>query len=150
ELAWWSTAFEQVLAQDPALAGYDGAALTRLVAEFRVLDRRYLADRARLALAATREELRRRLRAGEDETQALFAELVEHRFAGLRQAVERYPTVTRHLRPCLVASPVLVPHLLPARRQEDLVVLDAADDVPLEVAVAAVARARQVVVVGDT
>lgn len=150
DLAWWSTVFEEVLAEDPALAGYDGAALAKLVAEFRTLDRRHLRDRAVLALAAARELLRTRMRAADEETQALFAELVEHRFSGVRPAVERYPGVVRHLRPCLVASPALVPQLLPPTRGEDLVILDAAGHLPVETVVPALARARQVLVVGDT
>lgn len=150
DLAWWSTVFEALLSQDPALAGYDGTALARLVEEFRTLDRRYLSDRAVLALAAAREDLRARLRAADEQTQSLFAEIVEGRFAGIRQATERHPAVTRHLRPCLIASPMLVPHLLPTTRCEDLVVLDAAGHLPVETVVAAISRARQVLVVGDT
>lgn len=149
DLAWWSTVLEQVLAVDPALAGYDGAALARLVAEFRTLDRRYLQDRALLHRAAIREDRRTRLRAADEETQALFAEIVEDRFTSLRHAVERYPAVTRCLRPVLVAAPMLVPQLLPPRRSEDLVVLDAAGHLPLEVVAASLGRGRQVVVVGD-
>lgn len=150
ELAWWSTVLEQVLALDPALAGYDGTALARLVAEFRTLDLRHLQDRALLYRAAARENLRTRLRAADDEAQALFGEIVEDRFTSLRHAVERYPAVTRYLRPCLVSAPMLVPHLLPPRHTEDLVVLDAANHLPLETVVAALSRGRQVVVVGDT
>lgn len=150
ELAWWSTVFEAVLREDPALGGYDGTALARLVAEFRTLDRRHLRDRALLTLASAREILRTRLRGADEEAQALFAELVEHRFSGLRTAVGRYPSVVRHLRPCLVASPVLVPQLLPPGRTEDLVILDAAGHLPVEVVVPALARGRQVLVVGDT
>lgn len=150
DLAWWTTVFEEILRQDPALAGYDGTALARLVAEFRTLDRRHLRDRALLGLAEARELLRTRLRGADEEAQGLFAELVEHRFSGLRTAVERYPRVVRHLRPCLVASPMLVPQLLPAQRSEDLVVLDAAGHLPIEAVVPALARGRQVLVVGDT
>jgi len=149
ELAWWSTVFELVLAEDPALAGQDGVSLTRLVAEFRALDERLLADRAVLARAAARDAVLARMRAADDETQALFAEVVEGRFATLRQAVERFPRVARHLRPCIVASPMLVPHLLPPSRDEDLVVLDAAGHLPLGEVVPALARGRQVLVVGD-
>ncbi|WP_225755328.1 hypothetical protein [Actinotalea sp. Marseille-Q4924] len=150
DLAWWTTVFEEILRQDPALAGYDGTALARLVAEFRALDRRHLRDRALLGLAEARELLRTRLRGADEEAQGLFAELVEHRFSGLRTAVERYPRVVRHLRPCLVASPMLVPQLLPSQRTEDLVVLDAAGHLPIEAVVPALARGRQVLVVGDT
>ncbi len=120
DLAWWSTVFEEILRQDPAMAAYDGAALSRLVAEFRALDRRHLTDRALLHVAASRESLRQRLHRCDEQTQALFGEIVEDRFTSLRAAVERYPDVTRHLRPCLVVGPMLVPHVLPPTRTEDL------------------------------
>ncbi len=149
DLAWWSTVFEQILAEDPALAGQDGASLTRLVAEFRTLDERFLADRAVLARAAARDTVHDRMRASDGQTQELFGEIVEGRFGTLRQAVDRYPAVARHLRPALVASPMLVPHLLPPRRTEDLVILDAAGHLPLEEVVSTLARGRQVLVVGD-
>ncbi|MCU1432840.1 MAG: hypothetical protein JWP95_1945, partial [Actinotalea sp.] len=150
ELAWWSTVFEEILGQDPALAGYDGAALARLVAEFRTLDRRHLEDRAVLARAAAQEALRLRLRQATEESEALFGEVVEQRFTSLRGTVERYPNVARALRPCLMASPMLVPHLLPPTRTEDLVILDAAGHLPIEAVVSALSRAKQVLVVGDT
>ncbi len=149
ELAWWSTVFEQVLAADPALAGYDGATLTRLVAEFRALDERFCVDRAVLARAAARDAVHRRMAAAEQETKALFADVVEGRFVSLRDAVAAYPQVARHLRPCLVASPMLVPHLLPSSRTEDLVIVDAAGHLPLPEVVPTLARGRQVLVVGD-
>lgn len=150
ELAWWSTVFEAILREDPALAGHDGATLARLVAEFRVLDRRFLSDRGALAAAAVVESVRTRMQGVETETEELFAEIVQGGFTTLRDAVQRYPRVARHLRPCLVAAPMLVPHLLPAARHEDLVVLDAADHMALNAVVPALARGRQVLVIGDS
>ena len=150
DLAWWSTAFEEILRQDPAMAAHDGGSLSRLVAEFRTLDRRHLSDRALLHVAGSRESLRQRLHRCDEQTQALFGEIVEDRFTSLRQAVDRYPDVTRHLRPCLVVGPMLVPHVLPPTRTEDLLILDAAGHLPTELVVGALARARQVVVVADT
>ena len=150
ELAWWSTVFELILAEDPALAGQDGVTLARLVAEFRALDERLLADRAVLAHASARSAVLGRMAVADTATQELFAEIVEGRFGTLRQAVERYPAIARHLRPCLVASPMMVPHLLPPHRDTDLVVVDAAGHLPLEEVVPALARGRQVLVVGDS
>lgn len=150
DLAWWSTVFEAILRQDEVLGRYDGAALARLVAEFRTLDARHVADRARLARVAADDALRTRLRKADQQGQELFGEVIEDRFTSFRLAVERYPDVARHLRPCLVASPMLVPHLLPPTRTEDLVVLDAAGHLPVETVISALARGRQVMVVGDT
>jgi hypothetical protein len=150
ELAWWSSVFERILIADPALAGHDGTVLTRLVAEFRALDERFLTDRAVLAWAATREAVQMRMSAAEEEAKGLFGDVVEGRFSTLRQAIDAYPDVARYLRPCIAASPMLVPHLLPPTRTEDLVVVDAAGHLPMAEVVPALARGRQVVVVGDT
>lgn len=150
DLAWWSTVFERILAEDPALAGQDGVTLARLVAEFRALDERLLADRAVLARASARSAVLATMAAAESETQELFGEVVEGRFGTLRQAVERYPRVARHLRPCIVASPMMVPHLLPPVRDVDVVIVDAAGHLPLEEVVPALARGRQVLVIGDS
>jgi hypothetical protein len=150
ELAWWSTVFEEILAEEPALAEHDGPTLTRLVAEFRALDARFVADRAQLARAASVEATRTRMRVADVQTQELFGEIVQGGFTTLRGAVEGFPQVARHLRPCLIAAPMLVPHLLPPVRGEDLVIIDAAGHLPTEMVVPAIARGTQVVAVGDT
>lgn len=149
ELAWWSTVFEQVIADDPALADYDGAALGRLAAQYAALDRAHVASLSGPVRSAVVGHVASALRANPGQTQALFAELVEDRITNLRETVTRYPDLVRRLRPVLAASPMLVPQVLPATRTVDLVVLDAAAHLPLEVALAAIARGRQVVVIGD-
>lgn len=149
ELAWWSTVFEQVLAADPALAGYDGRTLGRLAAEYRELDVAHTAALAGPVRARAAAHVRNTMAAHTEQTEALFAELVEERLTGLRETFERYPDVARRLRPVLAAAPMLVPQVLPAARTVDLVVLDAAAHLPVEVALPAIARGRQVVVVGD-
>lgn len=149
ELAWWSTVFEQVLAADPALAGYDGRTLGRLAAEYRELDLAHTAALAGPVRARAAAHVRSAMAAHPDQTEALFAELVEDRLTGLRETFERYPDVARRLRPVLAAAPMLVPQVLPPARTVDLVVLDAAAHLPVEVALPAIARGRQVVVVGD-
>ncbi|MDR3069287.1 MAG: hypothetical protein LBU50_07275, partial [Cellulomonas sp.] len=149
ELAWWATVFELILSQDPALAGYDGAALDALSERYAQVDRALVATRAPVLLRDVVTELQARLRRHRDQGEALFVELVEESLGTLRDTVERYPEITRHLRPVVAASPLLVPAVAPAARQVDLVVLDAAGHLSTAVAVPALARGRQVVVVGD-
>lgn len=149
ELAWWTTVFEQVLLADPALAGYDGAALGALAAEYRALDRRHVASLAEPVRRAVLGYIGSALRTHRAQAEALFAELVEDRMTSLRDTATRFPDLVRRLRPVLVASPMLVPQVLPPNRTVDLVVLDSVQHLPLEVALAAIARGRQVVVVGD-
>ncbi|MBT0992946.1 hypothetical protein KIN34_01400 [Cellulomonas sp. DKR-3] len=149
ELAWWSTVIEQILAADPALAGYDGDALGAVSARYAELDRAHVASLAPPVRAAVAGHVSSVLRRHREQAEELFAELVEERLTSLRDTVSRYPDVARRLRPVLVASPMLVPQVLPAARTVDLVVLGSAAHLPTEVAVAALARGRQVVVVGD-
>ena len=149
DLAWWSTVFEQMLTADPALAGHDGATLGRLSAEYAALDREHVASLSTPVRNAVVGHIGTALRVHRDQAEALFGELVEDRMTSVRETVARYPDVTRRLRPVLAASPMLVPQLLPASRTVDLVVIDAAAQLPVEVAVAVIARGRQVVVVGD-
>lgn len=149
DLAWWSTVFEQVLAADPALAGYDGAALGALSAAYAELDRAHVASLPGPVRAAVHAHAATAVAAHRAQAEQLFAELVDDRLTSVRDTMARYPEVAPRLRPVLVAGPMLVPQVLPAARTVDLVVVDAAAHLPLEAALAAVARGRQVVVVGD-
>ena len=149
DLAWWSAVFEAILREDPTLGGYNGATLTALAGEFRALDAAHVASLSGPVLAAVRGHLLTALNTHQEQAEHLFAELVEDRFAGLRDGMVRYPDVIARIRPCLVASPALVPQVLPPQRCVDVVILDAVQHLPIESALAALGRAHQVVVVGD-
>ncbi|WP_448631401.1 hypothetical protein [Cellulomonas soli] len=149
DLAWWTSVFEQILLADPALAGYDGATLGAMSAQYAALDRAHVASLSQPVMSAVVGHVGSVLRQHREQTEALFAELVEERLTSVRDTLARYPDVARRLRPVLAASPMLVPQVLPPTRTVDLVLIDAAAHLPVEVALAAVARGRQVVVVGD-
>lgn len=149
ELAWWSSVFEQILDQDPALAGQDSAGLDALAERFRTLDRRHVASLAGPVRAAAREYLGEALRDYRDEAEALFTELIEGRLTSVRSSTETHPHVMRRLRPCIVATPTLVPHIAPASRTIDVVILDSVQHAPVELVISALARGRQIVVIGD-
>src|SRR5690606_6235902 len=89
------------------------------------------------------------VRTHRDQAEGLFGELVDERMTSLRDTVARYPDLARRLRPVLVAGPMLVSQVLPATRTVDLVVVDAAAHLPIEAALPAIVRGRQIVVVGD-
>ena len=149
DLAWWSTVFDELLRADPALAGYDGAALAGLAAEYRRLDLEHVASLSAPVRSAVVGHIAATVHTHREQAETLFEELVDERLTSLRETIGRYPDLVRRLRPVLMASPMLVPQLLPASRTVDLVVLDAVQHLPLEVALAALVRGRQVVVVGD-
>lgn len=150
ELAWWSSVFEQILVADPYLAVYDGASLEEMAARFREADREQVRSLGEPALAMVLGNLNRAMRNAPQASEELFAELIEGRFSSVRDTFERFPNLARALRPAIVATPTLVPHLLPATRTVDLVILDSVQHLPLEVLVSAIARGRQVLVIGDS
>ncbi len=149
ELSWWTSAFEQIRAMDPALAYLDGPGLEALANRFREADSRQVAWLAAPIRIAAHEHLGAAMRAHREEAEALFAELLDGRLTGVRDTFERHPDVAPRLRPVLLATPTLVPHLLPATRTVDLVVLDAVEHTPMELLLPAIGRGRQVVVLGD-
>ncbi|GIG19734.1 hypothetical protein Cch01nite_04580 [Cellulomonas chitinilytica] len=149
DLAWWSTVIEQILTADPSLTGYDGTALGGLSAQYAALDRQHVASLSGPVLTAVVGHVSATLRQHREQAESLFAELVEERLTSLRDTFARHPDVARRLRPVIAASPMLVPQVLPATRTVDLVVLDSAGHLSVEMALAAIARGRQVVVIGD-
>jgi hypothetical protein len=81
--------------------------------------------------------------------EALYGALVTGDFQSVRQLVERHGRFVHKLRPVFIATPALVPHLLPTERCVDLVVIEAVESLQLSQLVPTLARATQVVVIGD-
>jgi len=149
ELSWWSAVFDAIVASDPYLSQLDGARLETLAARFRALDAEHVRLLVQPVKASVVDHVHRALTAHPTQADELFAELVDECLLSVRGAVTSYPDVVRRLRPVVVATPTLVPQLAPPHRTVDLVVIDAAQHLPVESVLSAVARGRQVVVVGD-
>jgi hypothetical protein len=149
ELAWWSSAFEQILESEPSLATQDGKTLETLTRRFTDLDRHHVASLAAPVRAAVRQHLSAAMAAHPDVAASLFALLVEGRFTSLRSVMETYGKVAKRLRPVIVATPAMVPQLLPTEQCVDVVVLDHLHHTNLPDVVGAVARGKQIVVIGD-
>ncbi|WP_152816343.1 DNA helicase, partial [Georgenia subflava] len=150
ELAWWSSVLEQILRTDPALAGLDGPALTALAARFRELDDAQVASLAGPVRRAVATNLRTTVRDHREEAAQLFDALGADHGAHLRETLAAYPRLTGAARPAWLVAPMLVPHLLPEGPSVDLLIVDGVQHLPVEQAVSVLARARQVVLVGDS
>lgn len=149
DLAWWASVFENLLAADPNLADVEGSTFDRLASRFRAYDTAHVNSLAAPIRVASVVQLQTALNTYREQGEGLFNLLIEERLSSVRAAVEDYGDVIRKLRPCTVATPTMVPHLLPAHRTVDLVVLDAVQHLPIETLLSAIARGRQVVVIGD-
>ena len=152
------------LRQHPELAAFDGAAADRMVADFRSAD----AARVRLArgeAAAKHAERIAALRGGPDSTAEEAASLAFLRgeferkrgHAPLRVLMSRAAPLIRKAKPIMMLSPLTVAQFLanphhatqPGFPVFDLLVMDEASQIEPVDALGAIARARQVVVVGD-
>jgi len=149
-LAW----LDGAEAERPGLRRFDGAEHGRTVEEFARLDRRQLTlaqVRLRHQLAARRPDTGWAA-AKDSELGLLQRELRRKRgHLPIRQLLRRVPTVLADLKPCLFMSPLSVAQFTdPEVHAFDLVLFDEASQIAPEDALGAIARGRQVVVVGDS
>ncbi len=139
---------------DPRLAGFSGSVQSDRIQRFRELD-----ERVRVLAQA---EIRSRLLARRSElyTQEMRPHLAvwnsekekKRRQLAVRPLIEGLGPLLTELTPCLLMSPLSVAQYLPPDRaiRFDVVVFDEASQIPVWDAVGAIARGRQVIVVGDS
>jgi very-short-patch-repair endonuclease len=148
---WW---LKKTIDNDPVLRSFSSADHQRKIREFQEADNRFqklteryigatLAGRVPTAAAA--------VVSADSELGRLRRELQKQRgHAPVRQLIRGLPTLLPKLKPCLLMSPLSVAQYLDAgHTQFDLVVFDEASQIPVWDAVGAIARGKQLVVVGD-
>lgn len=151
EHAWYASALDQALQRDVSLAAFQGRTHDKIVDEFRRLDRdriRIAADRVRRAHA---ERAVARMNEFPNEDTLVRTECQRKRsIMSVRKLFMDAPHVATALRPCWMASPLSVSHLLPADRHLfDIVLFDEASQVFPYDAVPALLRAPRAIVAGD-
>ncbi|MEL7640802.1 MAG: DUF3320 domain-containing protein [Solidesulfovibrio sp.] len=146
---WWLRA---VVDGDVLLRRFVSVEHEQVIDDFRHLDR-VLANLARDCIRAI---VRQDVPEAEETKRAsewgvLRREMAKkRRHLPLRQLLEQLPTALPRLTPCLLMSPLsIAQYLPPSRALFDLVVFDEASQIPVWDAIGAMARGKQVVVVGD-
>ena len=146
---WWLNA---VVDEEPVIRSFVPAEHEKRIDDFRALDERFT--------ALTRDWIRARLCAGmpsqDDVTRNSEWGILRHemnkkkRHMPLRELMTSIPTVLTKLMPCLLMSPLSIAQYLAADATSfDVVVFDEASQIPVWDAVGAIARGKQVVMVGD-
>jgi len=148
--AWFSSCLDQVRAEDPDLASFNGRSHDSTADEFRRLDRERLAITAARVRRAHAQCVVERMNKHPDQAQLIRNEASKKkRHLPLRTTVTQAPDVVTALRPCWMVSPLSVAELLPAAPHFDLVLFDEASQVLPEDAVCALLRGRKTIVAGD-
>lgn len=146
---WWLAG---AVDQDEALKRFVSAEHERRIAEFRQLDEDFTKVtrqwiRAKLCAELPALDAHQRT----SEWGILRREITKKRMhLPLRQLLAEIPSVVLRLTPCLLMSPLSIAQYLSADASNfDLVIFDEASQIPVWDAVGAMARGKQVVMVGD-
>ncbi len=147
----YSHVLRNVLFRDwPELKAFDGDAQTRHIHQFRQLDRMRI-DLAKAQIAAQASAARPTGNAGIGPLGILNAELAKKRsHKPIRVLLEQAGEVIQDLKPVFMMSPLSVAQFLkPGGLQFDLLVMDEASQIEPVDALGAIARVKQLAVVGD-
>lgn len=146
---WW---LALAVDEDEVLKRFVPAEHEQRIAEFRALDDEFTSVtrqwiRARLCAALPAADSIQR----HSEWGILRREITKKRqHLPLRQLLEQIPSAVLRLTPCLLMSPLSIAQYLSAETSNfDIVIFDEASQIPVWDAIGAMARARQVVMVGD-
>jgi len=137
----------------PALRQFQTLSHEQRVAEFRELDQRVLHENRVQLVTRLRESVQRKLQEPDAAAGMPFLrkEMARQRnLSPLRRTIQQAEAAIRAIKPCFLMSPLSVAQYLDgATTSFDLVLFDEASQLPSEEAVGAIARGRQLVVVGD-
>lgn len=154
EKAFARLVFESVVSGEKALREFNAVRHEERIAKYRELEKRAtsLASQvvvARLAAALPRKSAPTSAEA--KELAVLKRECAKKmRLKAVRQALAETQTVMPRLKPCFLMSPLSVAQYLDVAREPfDLLIFDEASQIPVWDAIGVVARAKQLVVVGD-
>jgi len=147
DLAWWGSLLQTLLEQEPVVAQTSASRLVALTDRFRQLDTAYAEASGNQVNVAVRSRIRNALANG--QLADLYSTLVAESVPPVKDLFGYFGPAIRLLQPVMMASPSLVPHLLPAEQNIDLLVLDGVQSQNQAELISAIGRSRQVVVVGD-
>lgn len=147
---WWLKA---VVDREPPLRNFSSVDHDRKILEFRKADERFqkLTEQYIAAVLAGKVPRQQAGQRPDQEMALVLRELAKQRaHLPVRQLVHRIPNLLPRLKPCLLMSPLSVAQYLDATHSNfDVVIFDEASQIPVWDAVGAIARGKQLIVVGD-
>ncbi|PZP17642.1 MAG: hypothetical protein DI611_00835 [Brachybacterium faecium] len=149
DLAWWRSVLEFIAGAEPTISQYDGTSLSQVAERFRRLDAEHLAGSAARVHAAADEVRVATMKSYPDTSRAAIAELARASTVSIRDLSAKYEDILFRSRPTWLASPYLVPQVIPRGRHFDVVIVADGGRLPTAAALPSIVRASQTVVVGD-
>ncbi len=151
EMAYYEAIYAELVRMNPDLGRFDGTLHGRLVRDFADLDRKRIAHAGVEVVQAHHKRVPPRDGSAIGPLGVLRAEMQRKRgHMPIRKLMERAGQAVQALKPVFMMSPLSVAQFLaPGVFDFDLLVMDEASQIQPVDALGAIARARQVVVVGD-
>ncbi len=151
ETCWYRSILDRIGFDDPVIAHFDAALHDAHASDFRTTDSSHIRESSTRVSNAVTHRLAAVAAAYPEQSQIVAAQAARKRgHLALRQIFAAAPDLVTALKPCWAMSPLVVSHLLPGDRPYfDVVVFDEASQIVPADAIAAISRARRVVVAGD-
>ncbi len=151
---FWRAFADRLLSTVDELGSFDATTREKRIERFCELDQQQLTQACTRVARTLRADIPPPTTAatGDSEVSILKREMrKERRHLPTRVLFDRIPRLLRALKPCLMMSPLSVATYLPPGDNElDIVIFDEASQICTEDAIGAIARAKQVVVAGDS
>ncbi|WP_394215459.1 hypothetical protein [Brachybacterium vulturis] len=149
ELAWWGSVLELIAGAEPTISQYDGTSLSQVAERFRRLDAEHIARASARVHAAADDTRVQTMKAYPDTSRSAIAELARSSTVSIRDLAAKYEDILFAARPAWLASPYLVPQVIPRGRHFDVVIVADGGRLPTAAALPSIVRGEQTVVVGD-
>ena len=151
EFVWWRSILDEIAREDRRIGEHDALALRQDALEYATLDAAWMRTNAEIIAARHAHAARTVAERHRDQVRLVQAEAAgrpDH--LSVDRLVAQAGDVVFAAVPCWLTSPLLVASILPPGEHFDVVVIEDAGRLEPAHAVAALSRARQVVLVGDT
>lgn len=146
---WW---FRAMIDREESLRNFTRSEHLQRIRDFQQVDNNFrdLTARYLVFKLASRVPQNTHIGTHGQEFKILYHELTKKRAHWpVRKLIQALPTLFPRLKPCLLMSPLSVAQYLDERAQFDVVIFDEASQIPVWDAVGAIARGKQLIVVGD-
>ena len=155
KFAYATKMLNEVFSNEPSLSNFSGIGHEERIKKFQEIDKEYTRLSARMVFAKVAAGLPRR-RSGSTLAKTTPLGILRHecekkaRHMPVRQLLSEIGPLACMLKPCFLMSPLSVAQYLPADTDQfDLIVFDEASQIPVWDAIGVIARANQVIIVGD-
>lgn len=147
QLAWWTTAFEDIVKSSAIISNQDGSAMQSAADRFTQVDVEHVRSIGPMVAQESVRRLCDMLFSRTQEANLLHTTLAGSRNVPLNRLRREHPQILAAAKPILVATPATLAAITDPAPLADTVIIDTAAHIPSIELLSIIARAKQVVVI---